>query len=104
MMFGPSCGRELARWIEHGRPALDLHSMDVARFHPALAADGRWLKETSHESYARNYSTVFPHVIRRRMCCAGRVLRGPCADCCCRQPPAACLRRPATPACRPCHC
>ena len=31
------------------------------RFHSSITADQKWLRERSHESYAKNYSMVFPH-------------------------------------------
>ncbi|KAK7896246.1 hypothetical protein WMY93_021571 [Mugilogobius chulae] len=43
MMLGGGCGRELAHWIIHGRPEKDMYGYDI-----------------SHESYAKNYSVVFP--------------------------------------------
>uniref|UniRef100_A0A8C4II66 Sarcosine dehydrogenase n=1 Tax=Dicentrarchus labrax TaxID=13489 RepID=A0A8C4II66_DICLA len=52
MMLGGGCGRELAHWIIHGRPEKDMYGYDIRitmkRFHH------------SHESYAKNYSVVFP--------------------------------------------
>lgn len=61
MMFGGGCGRELAKWIVDGRPELDMYSYDIRRFCPTVSADVAWVKERSHESYAKNYSMVFPH-------------------------------------------
>lgn len=29
MMLGGGCGRELARWIVHGRPQLDMYGYDI---------------------------------------------------------------------------
>lgn len=31
------------------------------RFHHSLTDNLRWIRERSHESYAKNYSVVFPH-------------------------------------------
>lgn len=31
------------------------------RFHSSITSDQKWLRERSHESYAKNYSMVFPH-------------------------------------------
>lgn len=31
------------------------------RFHHSLTDNNRWIRERSHESYAKNYSVVFPH-------------------------------------------
>uniref|UniRef100_A0A452VFE1 Sarcosine dehydrogenase n=1 Tax=Ursus maritimus TaxID=29073 RepID=A0A452VFE1_URSMA len=61
MMLGGGCGQELAHWIVHGRPEKDMYSYDIRRFHPLLTDHRRWVRERSHESYAKNYSVVFPH-------------------------------------------
>ncbi|XP_076875195.1 sarcosine dehydrogenase, mitochondrial [Brachyhypopomus gauderio] len=60
MMLGGGCGRELAHWIIHGRPEKDMYGYDIRRFHHSLTDNSRWLRERSHESYAKNYSVVFP--------------------------------------------
>ncbi|XP_029024768.1 sarcosine dehydrogenase, mitochondrial [Betta splendens] len=60
MMLGGGCGRELAHWIIHGRPEKDMYGYDIRRFHSSLTDDQRWIRERSHESYAKNYSVVFP--------------------------------------------
>ncbi|XP_032334743.1 sarcosine dehydrogenase, mitochondrial isoform X2 [Camelus ferus] len=61
MMLGGGCGQELAHWIVHGRPEKDMHGYDIRRFHHSLTDHSRWIRERSHESYAKNYSVVFPH-------------------------------------------
>ncbi|XP_012884921.1 PREDICTED: sarcosine dehydrogenase, mitochondrial [Dipodomys ordii] len=61
MMLGGGCGQELAHWIIHGRPEKDMYSYDIRRFHHSLTDHPRWIRERSHESYAKNYSVVFPH-------------------------------------------
>ncbi|XP_004538353.1 sarcosine dehydrogenase, mitochondrial [Maylandia zebra] len=60
MMLGGGCGRELAHWIIHGRPEKDMYGYDIRRFHHSLTDNKRWIRERSHESYAKNYSLVFP--------------------------------------------
>lgn len=60
MMLGGGCGRELAHWIIHGRPEKDMYGYDIRRFHHSLTDNKRWIRERSHESYAKNYSVVFP--------------------------------------------
>ncbi|XP_037547965.1 sarcosine dehydrogenase, mitochondrial [Nematolebias whitei] len=60
MMLGGGCGRELAHWIIHGRPERDMYGYDIRRFHSSLTDNKRWIRERSHESYAKNYSVVFP--------------------------------------------
>lgn len=49
-----------------GSLALGPHSSDGAstrdrRFHHSLTDHRRWIRERSHESYAKNYAVVFPH-------------------------------------------
>ncbi|XP_055255995.1 sarcosine dehydrogenase, mitochondrial isoform X3 [Moschus berezovskii] len=61
MMLGGGCGQQLAYWIVHGRPEKDMHSYDIRRFHHSLTDHSRWIRERSHEAYAKNYSIVFPH-------------------------------------------
>ena len=36
-------------------------SFDIRRYCPKVSADAQWVKERSHEAYAKNYSMVFPH-------------------------------------------
>uniref|UniRef100_A0A8C5PTM3 Sarcosine dehydrogenase n=1 Tax=Leptobrachium leishanense TaxID=445787 RepID=A0A8C5PTM3_9ANUR len=59
MMLGGGCGKELAHWIIHGRPEKDMYGYDIRRFHHSLTNNNRWIRERSHESYAKNYSVVF---------------------------------------------
>ncbi|XP_072422224.1 sarcosine dehydrogenase, mitochondrial isoform X2 [Chiloscyllium punctatum] len=61
MMLGGGCGKELAHWVIHGRPEKDMFGYDIRRFHRSLTNNNRWIRERSHESYAKNYSVVFPH-------------------------------------------
>ncbi|TRY74135.1 hypothetical protein DNTS_026682 [Danionella cerebrum] len=61
MMLGGGCGKELAHWIVHGRPEKDMYGYDIRRFHHSLTNNNRWIRERSHESYAKNYSVVFPY-------------------------------------------
>ena len=53
MMLGGGIGRECARWIAEGSPALDLFGYDCARYHPGTVADERWVFHRTHESYAK---------------------------------------------------
>ena len=32
----------------------------LRRFHNSLTGNNQWIRERSHESYAKNYSVVFP--------------------------------------------
>jgi len=61
MMLGGGIGRELAEWVTTGAPDVDLFSFDVARFHSDNLADAKWVKDRTHESYAKTYAIVFPH-------------------------------------------
>ncbi|GBM72943.1 Sarcosine dehydrogenase, mitochondrial [Araneus ventricosus] len=61
MNAGGGSGRELARWIVHGRPELDMYGYDIRRFSEKLTDNRKWIKERSHESYVKNYSIVYPH-------------------------------------------
>ena len=40
---------------------IDFCMITYRRFHSSITADQKWLRERSHESYAKNYSMVFPH-------------------------------------------
>ena len=40
---------------------MDMFGYDVRRFHPDLASNTEWVKERSHEAYAKNYHTVYLH-------------------------------------------
>uniref|UniRef100_A0A8C9PLR3 Sarcosine dehydrogenase n=1 Tax=Spermophilus dauricus TaxID=99837 RepID=A0A8C9PLR3_SPEDA len=51
-------GQELAHWIIHGRPEKDMYGYDIRWVQESYC---RWIRERSHESYAKNYSVVFPH-------------------------------------------
>ncbi|XP_072096585.1 sarcosine dehydrogenase, mitochondrial isoform X1 [Mobula birostris] len=61
MMLGGGCGKELANWVTHGHPEKDMYGYDIRRFHHSMTNDNRWIRERSHESYAKNYAVVFPH-------------------------------------------
>lgn len=61
MMLGGGCGDQMARWVLQGRPELDMFGYDIRRFHPPLNRNKMWVAARSHESYAKNYSIVFPH-------------------------------------------
>ncbi|OQR92359.1 sarcosine dehydrogenase, mitochondrial [Achlya hypogyna] len=61
IMLAGGCGQQLAQWVAHGRPSLDMFSYDIHRFHPSMLGHERWNRERSHEAYAKNYSIVFPH-------------------------------------------
>lgn len=61
LMLGGGAGRELATWITTGSPEVDLFGFDCARFHPDTVANAKWVKDRTHESYAKTYAIVFPH-------------------------------------------
>ncbi|GMH55536.1 hypothetical protein TrST_g6462 [Triparma strigata] len=60
MMLGGGIGRELAEWVVTGSADVDLFSFDVARFHRDNLGDPKWVKDRTHESYAKTYAIVFP--------------------------------------------
>ena len=51
----------MAKWIIDGRPEMDMFSYDIRRFAHALTNNNKWVKERSHESYAKNYDIVYPN-------------------------------------------
>ena len=53
MMLGGGMGSEVATWLMEGSPNLDLFSFDCSRFHPDAVSDSRWIKDRTHESYAK---------------------------------------------------
>lgn len=61
LMLGGGVGREMTKWILTGSPEVDLFSFDCARFHPTSVRDDAWVKDRTHESYAKTYAIVFPH-------------------------------------------
>ena len=36
-------------------------SFDIRRYCPKVSEDARWVRERSHEAYAKNYAMVFLH-------------------------------------------
>lgn len=60
IMLAGGCGQQLAEWVVEGQPTLDMFGFDIKRYHPNFYESTKWIKETSHESYAKNYSIVFP--------------------------------------------
>nr|CAG4644567.1 EOG090X014D [Leptodora kindtii] len=61
MMFGGGCGWQLAKWVIQGRPDFDMYGYDIRRFSPDLTRNATWIRQRSHEAYAKNYSIVYPH-------------------------------------------
>ncbi|XP_066146698.1 sarcosine dehydrogenase, mitochondrial [Euwallacea fornicatus] len=61
MMLSGGVSEQLSYWITHGRPDLDMHAFDIRRFSQRQKPDRAWVTETSHESYAKTYSIVYPH-------------------------------------------
>lgn len=61
MMFGGGCGEQLAEWIVHGRPELNMANYDIRRFTPKQMADRTYAIERAHEAYGDNYAMVFDH-------------------------------------------
>nr|XP_060466337.1 sarcosine dehydrogenase, mitochondrial-like [Panthera onca] len=58
---GPVWPRVLGRPFPHSPRGSDRPSARHRRFHHLLTDHRRWIRERSHESYAKNYSVVFPH-------------------------------------------
>jgi sarcosine dehydrogenase len=61
MMLGAGCAKQLAHWIVHDRPELHMYAYDIRRFSAKQRKASDWAIERSHESYAKNYSIVFPN-------------------------------------------
>ncbi|XP_061714576.1 sarcosine dehydrogenase, mitochondrial [Cydia pomonella] len=61
MMFSAGCGIQMAEWILTGRPQYNMFTFDIRRFSPAQMSRSHWVRESSHEAYAKNYSVVFPN-------------------------------------------
>lgn len=59
-MLSGGCGRELANMVMDRPTTVDMFSYDIRRFHPSLCDNDAWLKQRSHESYAKNYSILYP--------------------------------------------
>lgn len=55
------CPGSLASPPQQAPKAVTGPSICDRRFHPLLTNHRRWIRERSHESYAKNYSVVFPH-------------------------------------------
>jgi len=60
IMLSGGCGQQIAEWIVNGSPTLDMFGYDPSRM-PAGEKPSHWLKDRSHEAYAKNYAIVFPH-------------------------------------------
>ena len=58
--FNFYAGQQLAEWLVNGYPSLDVFGYDINRFNPTMTDNDKWINERSHESYAKNYSIVFP--------------------------------------------
>ncbi|XP_065183725.1 sarcosine dehydrogenase, mitochondrial-like [Sycon ciliatum] len=61
IMLSGGCGQQIAEWIVHGKPSLDMFAFDIRRFGTSYTDNVQWCRQRSHESYAKNYSIVFPH-------------------------------------------
>ncbi|XP_050296720.1 sarcosine dehydrogenase, mitochondrial [Anthonomus grandis grandis] len=61
MMLSGGVAEQLSYWIVQGRPNWDMHTFDIRRFSQRQKPDRAWVTETSHESYAKTYSIVYPH-------------------------------------------
>ncbi|KAK7078630.1 hypothetical protein SK128_005189 [Halocaridina rubra] len=61
MMLSGGCGNQMAKWILHGRPDLDMFSYDIRRLYPPLSSNKKWVNEKAHESYTKRYSVHYTH-------------------------------------------
>ncbi|XP_037949767.1 sarcosine dehydrogenase, mitochondrial [Teleopsis dalmanni] len=61
MMFGGGCGEQIAQWVLNGKPDLPMFGFDLRRFTANQSKATQWIREKSHESYAKNYSMVFKY-------------------------------------------
>ncbi|KAI5642497.1 FAD dependent oxidoreductase domain-containing protein [Phthorimaea operculella] len=61
MMFSAGTAIQMAEWIISGRPHYNMFNFDIRRFTPAQMSRAHWCRESSHESYAKNYAIVFPN-------------------------------------------
>ncbi|XP_045451807.1 sarcosine dehydrogenase, mitochondrial [Melitaea cinxia] len=61
MMFSAGTAIQIAEWILSGRPHYNMFSFDINRFSNSQLSRPHWVRESSHESYVRNYSIVFPN-------------------------------------------
>eukprot|EP00397_Hematodinium_sp_SG-2012_P003570 GEMP01003578.1.p1 GENE.GEMP01003578.1~~GEMP01003578.1.p1 ORF type:complete len:834 (+),score=156.71 GEMP01003578.1:93-2594(+) len=76
IMLSGGCGNQLAEWIVKGAPSIDMFGYDPNRL-PSGHKPQKWLRDRSHEAYAKNYSIVFPN----DQALAGRQLKkGPFYD------------------------
>ncbi|XP_068246936.1 sarcosine dehydrogenase, mitochondrial-like isoform X2 [Palaemon carinicauda] len=61
MRLSGGCGDQMAKWILHGRPELDMFNFDVRRLHEPLSHKKAWVDAKVHESYSKRYSIHFKH-------------------------------------------
>uniref|UniRef100_H2ZAI5 FAD dependent oxidoreductase domain-containing protein n=1 Tax=Ciona savignyi TaxID=51511 RepID=H2ZAI5_CIOSA len=60
-IMGGGAGRQLAHWVIHGKPEINLANCDIRRYPTGLANPNKWLSEKSHEKFAKRYSLHYPH-------------------------------------------
>nr|XP_009857807.1 sarcosine dehydrogenase, mitochondrial-like isoform X1 [Ciona intestinalis] len=61
MMLGGGAGRQLAHWVIHGKPEIDLVNCDIRRHPVNLSNPNKWLLEKSHEKFAKRFNIHYPH-------------------------------------------
>ncbi|XP_076800239.1 sarcosine dehydrogenase, mitochondrial-like [Clavelina lepadiformis] len=61
MMLGGGAGRQLAHWVYHGRPELDLINCDIRRYPVQFTNHNKWLLEKCHENFAKRYSVAYKY-------------------------------------------
>ncbi|XP_068229042.1 sarcosine dehydrogenase, mitochondrial-like [Palaemon carinicauda] len=61
MMLGGGLGQQMAKWVIHGRPEVDMFSYDIRRFHKPLNSNKHWVHAKSHECFMNRYSVKYKH-------------------------------------------
>jgi glycine cleavage system aminomethyltransferase T/glycine/D-amino acid oxidase-like deaminating enzyme len=56
---GPGVGKSVAEWMVHGESHIDLHSSDVARFHPHQKMRGH-IRARTGEAFPKTYGIIHP--------------------------------------------
>ncbi|XP_065183668.1 sarcosine dehydrogenase, mitochondrial-like isoform X1 [Sycon ciliatum] len=60
-MLSGGCGQQIAEWIVHGKPSLDMFKYSISRFNRLCVDNKTWLKERCHEQYCQKYTIKYPH-------------------------------------------
>lgn len=60
MMLSGGCGHELAHMMVNNCSTIDMFGYDIKRYNPDYTDNSEFIKQKSHESYAKNYAIAFP--------------------------------------------